>query len=175
MTQMIIKMLEPTVANLTALGLFDKLVAYGFDEFCGRPALPSRGGGWPRSGCPGNQTIYELFGALQAKWPGLKTMATLQWPSLPNDLPVTIWVDEMSDYYDGEDDPAKWPTDYRTPSNKEKARQAWLASGKGSKQFWWYWCLDPEDDHYMNTFVERRAIDSRLIFWCGKRLFVPFL
>jgi hypothetical protein len=78
MTQMIIKMLEPTVANLTALGLFDKLVAYGFDEFCGRPALPSRGGGWPRSGCPGNQTIYELFGALQAKWPGLKTMATLQ-------------------------------------------------------------------------------------------------
>jgi hypothetical protein len=132
MTAMILALLEPTITNLTALGHFDKLFAYGFDEFCdGNLRLH------PKSGCPGNQTIYDLFGALQAKWPGLKTMATLQWPSLPSDLPVTIWVDEVMDFYDGEVDPSKWPASYKTPSKKEKARQAFLASGK-DKEFWWY-------------------------------------
>ena len=155
MTAKILALLEPTIANLTAEGHFDKLVAYGFDEFCGRPKA---------GGCPGNQTIYDLYGALQNRWPGLKTMATLQWDSLPADLPVTIWVDEVSDYYDGEADPSKWPASYKIPSEKEKARLAWLATGK-EKEYWWYWCLDPEDDHYMNTFVERRVIDSRLLFW----------
>jgi hypothetical protein len=42
----IIAALEPTVANLTAQGLFDKLYAYGFDEFCGHPDPAT----WPESG-----------------------------------------------------------------------------------------------------------------------------
>ena len=147
----VIEQLTPTMAAMKDAGYLDKMYVYGFDE------MPEQY----------NQSVYEIFGGLKKQWPTLKTMAVLDWQNFPSDLPLDIWVDEYADYGKSES--------YLTPTPKEKLRQNWLASNPDSHQFWWYWCLDPEDDHYMNTFVERRAIDSRLIFWCGKRLFVPFL
>ena len=32
-------------------------------------------------------------------------------------------------------------------------------------QFWWYWCIGPSDPLAMNTFVERPAIQARLLYW----------
>ena len=32
-------------------------------------------------------------------------------------------------------------------------------------QFWWYWCIGPNDPLAMNTFVERPAIQARLLYW----------
>ena len=57
------------------------------------------------------------------------------------------------------------PTD-RAPRStpKEKIRRSWLASNP-SHQFWWYWCIGLEDPRAMNTFIERPAIEARLLYW----------
>ena len=29
----------------------------------------------------------------------------------------------------------------------------------------WYWGIDPKNSTYMNTFIERPAIQARLMYW----------
>ena len=72
--------LAPTVENATRLGIVDRMYVYGFDEF---PAEQ-------------NATVYALFGAIKARWPALRTIAALDWPVMPEDLPVDVWVDLYS-------------------------------------------------------------------------------
>ena len=75
------------------------------------------------------QSIYELFGGLKKKWPGITTIATLDWQSLPPNAPVDIWVDDYADY--GMSD------SYLHPTPKELLRQRWLAENP-RHQYWWY-------------------------------------
>jgi hypothetical protein len=97
--------------KLTA-GLLVTADVYGFDEM---PEMY-------------NQSVYEIFGGLKRKWPGLTTMAVLDWQTFPSDLPLDIWVDEYADY-------GSSPS-YMQATPKEKLRQGWLASSS-KKQFWW--------------------------------------
>ena len=70
----------------------------------------------------------EIFGGIKAKWPQIRTVATLDWEVFPADLPLNVWVDEYADYGSS--------PDYRTPTAKEKLRQSWLASGADSTPKW---------------------------------------
>ena len=40
----------------------------------------------------------EIFGGIKAKWPQIRTVATLDWEVFPADLPLNVWVDEYADY-----------------------------------------------------------------------------
>ena len=158
------------LGNLSAVGLADKAYLYGFDE--------AQEYGWGA-----NESIYILMGAVKERFPTLRTMATLNWPAvspgtntpqpgtdtpscpgrpgvacggLPDDFPLNVWVNEYTNY--GQAD------HYRVPTLKEKARQRWLSTGT-NRSFWWYWCLSPETPEFMNTFIERPAIDARLMYW----------
>lgn len=64
--------LAPTVEALMEKGLLQWAYVYGFDET-------------PQVNMPG---VYQLFGAVKQKWPELRTMATLNWDTMPSDLPV---------------------------------------------------------------------------------------
>ena len=138
----VIDTLAPTLANMTHLGLSDKMYVYGFDEM-------------PESKA-NMQAVYQIFGGLKAKWPNITTMAVLDWETMPADLPLDIWVDEVDDY--------STSLSFNEPTAKEKLRQAWLASSP-THQYWWYWCINPENPAALNTFVERPAIQGRLLFW----------
>ena len=90
------------------------------------------------------QSLRNVYGAIKTKWPHLTTMATLNWfPSL--DLPLDVWVIQY---------------EYYNPAETEK----WVKAGN-SKQQWWYHCIDPSGTQYLNTFIERPLIMSRLLFW----------
>ena len=86
----------------------------------------------------------------------MTTIAVLDWQSFPADLPLDAWVDEYADY-------GSSPS-FLQPTRKEALRQTWLASHP-THQFWWYWCIGPTDARAMNTFVERPAIQARLLYW----------
>ena len=104
----------------------------------------------------------------------------LDWQTFPSDLPLDIWVDEyaaalhrfsLNESIDVgvmvcPDRYADYGTSesYLVPTAKELLRQNWLAS-KPSHQFWWYWCIGPTDPRAMNTFIERPAIEARLLYW----------
>jgi hypothetical protein len=70
----VLALLAPTVANATALGIVDKLYVYGFDEI--DSSL--------------NATVYKLAGAIKSRWPQLRIVAALDWPTMPADLPVDV-------------------------------------------------------------------------------------
>lgn len=77
-----IALLEPTVAALTARGLLDRAYVYGFDE--NPPSCEPQ--------------VRKLFGAVKAKWPSLRTVAVLNWPDMPPDLPLDVWVLSYTQY-----------------------------------------------------------------------------
>jgi hypothetical protein len=136
-----IQKLGPAMANLTDAGIpLDMMYVYGFDE------MPEAF----------NASVYEIFGGLKKQWPTLKTIAVLDWATFAADLPLDVWVDEYADYGSSES--------YLAPTKKETIRQNWLASAP-NHQFWWYWCIGPTDPAAMNTFVERPAIQGRLLYW----------
>ena len=136
----VLAQLAPAVANLSARGLLKRAHVYGFDEMHAEY----------------NASVYAIFGAVKARWPALRTMAVLDWQSFPSDLPLDVWVDEYADY-------GSSPS-FDVPTPKEVLRQSWLASRAG-RQFWWYWCIGPSDPRELNTFVERPAIQARLLYW----------
>lgn len=47
---------------------------------------------------------------------------------------------------------------------------SWRAA---NKTYWFYWCIGPSGSQFMNTFVERPAIQARLLFWYGSLNEVP--
>jgi hypothetical protein len=132
--------LAPVIGNMSALDLADRLYVYGFDEM--KQEF--------------NATVYEIYGAIKRRFPTLQTVAVLNWESFPTDLPLDVWVDEYADY-------GVSPS-WDVPTAKEKLRQQWLSSRKG-RQYWWYWCIGPSDPSSMNTFIERPAIEARLLYW----------
>jgi hypothetical protein len=166
---------DPIVAKLRSLGLLQKAYVYGWDELPYGPFA--------------NLSIRTIFGAFKARYPDLRTIATLNWPTIcmgchgapttpnalgntyrggPNgpapgapdgiadDFPIDVWVMEYGEYGQS--------NHYRTPTPAEKARQRWLVA-KESHRYWWYWCISPRPPELMNTFVERPAIDTRLMYW----------
>eukprot|EP00755_Sulcionema_specki_P018301 Sspe_Gene.66551::Locus_39313_Transcript_1_1_Confidence_1.000_Length_1770::g.66551::m.66551 len=87
--------------------------------------------------------IRKLYGAVKERW-GSKvlTVATLNWEP-PVDLPVDIWVLQYENY--------------------EKFNvSAWKAAGK--KQYW-YHCIEPSGEAYLNTFIERPRTQGRMLYW----------
>ena len=91
-----------------------------------------------------------MFNAVKARWPWLRTVATLNWHTyMPLDFPLDVWINSYTDW------------DWLLPK-KAQLRDAWLAHGK---RYWWYWCVGPEQPEFMNTFVERPGIEARLLPW----------
>eukprot|EP01045_Picozoa_sp_COSAG04_P020318 COSAG04_NODE_2068_length_4871_cov_2.073973_1_plen_1105_part_00 len=167
--QHVLDTLAPTVENATRLGIVDRMYVYGFgknsDVFStccavrlANPKSIAVKDEWPAEQ---NATVYALFGAVKARWPALRTVAALDWPVMPDSLPVDVWVDLYSDYF----------CDSMAGSdcgrfNKAKAvqRKQWL-DAKPSHEYWWYWCLQPHDPRFLNTFIEFPAIQARMLFW----------
>lgn len=87
--------------------------------------------------------VRKLFGGIKAAFPTLTTMAVLNWSPMPVDLPLDIWVLQYLEF------------------NATNAA-AWTAAGK---EQWHYHCIEPHSLQYLNTFIERRAIQPRLLFW----------
>lgn len=118
--------------------LHHTLYVYGFDEF--KPEA--------------REGVYQIYGAVKRRWPWLTTVATLNWPTMPADLPVDVWVDEYPHY------------------NASKAA-AWLshppAGGSGCeggcprREYFLYHCIGPAGADWLNTFVERPFIQARLL------------
>ena len=98
-----------------------------------------------------HQTCRSTFGwtSTQLLSVGLSTNESI-------DVGVMVCPDRYADYGTSES--------YLVPTAKELLRQSWLAS-KPSHQFWWYWCIGPTDPRSMNTFIERPAIEARLLYW----------
>ena len=86
--------------------------------------------------------LQKVWSAVKAHWPHLRTMSTLNWAP-PTDLPMDAWVKSYHIY------------------NKTEADK-WIETGH---QQWWYHCLVPEPTKYMNTFIERPLMETRLLFW----------
>ena len=123
--------LEPTASALQRQGLLDRAYVYGFDEN-------------PQSCEP---QVRKLFGAIKAKWPTLRTVATLNWPKMPTDLPVDIWVLQYQEY-------------------DEETAKPWIAAGK---QQFWYHCIEPHSLKYLNSFTERPHFQSRALLLLAAR------
>jgi hypothetical protein len=62
---------------------------------------------------------------------------------VPTDLPLDVWVIQYQMY-------------------NASASQSWLKSGK---EVWWYHCISPSEEKYLNTFIERPLLETRLLFW----------
>lgn len=72
----LITTLTPIVAQLQERNILQYAYVYGFDEN-------------PVSCEP---QVRQLFGAIKASFPALRTVATLNWSPMPLDLPVDVWV-----------------------------------------------------------------------------------
>ncbi len=88
------------------------------------------------------ESIRKIFGAIKVKWPEIRTVAVLNWLP-PTDLPLDVWVLQYEEY------------------NQSEAA-TWIAAGK---QQWWYHCIEPSGTEYLNTFIERPLIMTRLLYW----------
>ena len=122
----VMNILSPVVQEYNSVGLLSNMFVYGFDEV----------------GPECEQSLRNMYGAIKAKWPQLRTMATLNWLP-PTDLPLDAWVLQYENY--NEADAAKW-----------------VAAGK---EQWWYHCIEPSGTAYINTFIERPLMMARLLFW----------
>ena len=131
---MTLALLEPLVSQLDAAGLLDGAYVYGFDER-------------PTSFAPG---IDQLFGAIKARFPRLRTVATLRWAPPPS-LPIDTWVNLYSLWNATEAD-------------------LFRASRTG-REAWGYHCISPrpwpttEPVRFLNTFLEYPGPDARLLGW----------
>eukprot|EP01079_Euglenida_sp_SAG-EU17-18_P003013 gene3013-3573_t len=113
-------------------GILDRCFIYGFDE---RPAS-----------C--EPAVRAYFGEAKRRWPGLRTMAVLNWENMPEDLPLDVWVVQY---------------EYDRPNSTTAATAAkWQAAGH---QLWLYHCIEPSGSKYLNTFIEHNLIEARLLYW----------
>ena len=125
-----VALLQPTWDALTALGLQDRATVYGFDEID-----PS---------C--EPAVRQLFAAAKAAFPGVRTLSAIDWPSVPLDLPLDVWVLQ----YQLVDANVTGP---------------WVAAGK---QLFTYHCIEPAGAAFLNTFkcVESWARPRGVGGWC---------
>ena len=88
------------------------------------------------------ESIRMIYTALKQKWPKLRTVATVNW--LPStDVPMDVWVLQYEEY------------------NPDQA-STWIKAGK---EQWWYHCIEPSGAEYLNSFIERPQLQTRLLFW----------
>ena len=87
-------------------------------------------------------SIDKMFGGIKNKWPNLTTIAAINFIP-PTTLPLDIWVLQY-EFYD------------------RQKTAPWIASGK---QQWWYHCIEPSKDAYLNSFIERPLLETRLMYW----------
>ena len=127
--------MAPTVAWLEQQGFLNQSYCYGFDE----------------AGPEYSLAIRQLFGAVKTRWPGLRTMAVLNWNGSTDHL-----VEEVGSVVD------VWVEDYRTYN--ESLVTAWMASSP-THEYWTYWCCCYKLEVCLNNFVEWPAIHNRLFTW----------
>jgi len=121
-----VKLLQPAWDALVALGLSSRATVYGFDEID-----PS---------C--EPVVRQLFAAAKAAFPGVRTLSAIDWPSVPLDEPLDVWV-LMYQLVD------------RNVTDK------WIAAGH---ELYVYHCIEPSEAGFLNTFNERDLIEARLLF-----------
>eukprot|EP00928_Gymnodinium_smaydae_P028478 TRINITY_DN21709_c0_g1_i1.p1 TRINITY_DN21709_c0_g1~~TRINITY_DN21709_c0_g1_i1.p1 ORF type:complete len:613 (-),score=49.12 TRINITY_DN21709_c0_g1_i1:124-1962(-) len=92
--------------------------------------------------------VRKLFGATKHAFPRLRTAAVLNWSPMPVDLPVDIWILQYQDFNTSDAD-------------------RWARAGKMQ---WQYHCIEPSSTRFLNTFLERRPIQPRLLFWLAALL-----
>ena len=126
----ILQNIKPTLDALKARSLENRSYVYGFDE------VPAH--------C--EPQMRQVFGAVKETFPGLKTMAAINWEHPAVDLPLDIWVLQYQLFEEF----------------GPKASAAWAEAGK---ELWLYHCIEPGGPQYLNTFAERPPIQGRLLFW----------
>lgn len=124
----ILASIKPTLEGLKAKGLQNYSYVYGFDEVSAQ--------------C--EPQLRQVFGAVKQAFPGLKTMAAINWKDVPVDLPLDVWVLQYQLFQQSES-PSKWT--------------------EAKKELWLYHCIEPSGLEYLNTFVERPSVQGRLLFW----------
>lgn len=91
--------------------------------------------------------IKLLFGEIKRRWPGVKTLAVLNWDCTS----VVKYVDILVFQYQFLDD-----------QNMANTRTNYVNAGK---QVWGYHCQSPSHSMYLNTFVDVPPMKARLIPW----------
>ena len=71
-----VELLNKTWTGLQSLGLSHLATVYGFDEI--------------DASC--EPSVRALFAAAKAAFPGIRTLSAIDWPTVPLDLPLDIWV-----------------------------------------------------------------------------------
>ena len=122
-----VALLQPTWDALGALGLQDRATVYGFDEI--------------DASC--EPVVRQLFAAAKAAFPGVRTLSAIDWPTVPLDLPLDVWV-------------LQYQLVNRTVTD------AWIAAGH---ELYTYHCIEPSGANFLNTFNEVPLIAARLLFW----------
>ena len=122
-----ISYLQPTWDALGTLGLQSRATVYGFDEID-----PS---------C--EPVVRQLFAAAKSAFPGVRTLSAIDWPSVPLDLPLDVWV-------------LMYQLVNRSITNP------WVQAGH---ELYVYHCIEPSAEGFLNTFNERDLIQARLLFF----------
>ena len=89
-------------------------------------------------------SLRRVYSAVKARWPRLRTMAVLNWLPAP-DLPLDAWVLQYELF-------------------NASAAAVWTGAGH---QQWWYHCIEPSGVAFLNSFIERPLLETRLLFWLG--------
>lgn len=123
-----LRRLDEVVPELRRRGLLEYAYVYGFDER-GEEYLP---------------VIRDLFGAVRARHPGLRTLSTCWPPAGTDPLSLNIdWYCPLSNKYD--------------PAAAEDLRR------RGGRM-WWYICMGPGYP-YANWLFEHPLVEARVIWW----------
>ena len=104
--------------------------------------------------------IYQVFGAVKARFPKLRTIAVLRWdPAKYSGADLSKVLDIWVNLY------SLWD---------EESARAWTAFG-GQHEAWGYHCISPrpwpptEPVKFLNTFIEDPSLDARLLSWWSLR------
>ena len=90
--------------------------------------------------------VRALFGGLKERFPGLRTASTLRFGDISEmGLPLDILICHVR-------------------FHNETAAQRWMDSGS-NKTYMLYHSIEPSGLGHLNSFIERPAIDHRLILW----------
>ena len=147
--------LNDTIVGLTDADILNISYVYGFDEA-------------DQSECESG--VYQLFGSILKEYNNtIRTMAALNWGNMPQDLPLNVWTLQY-EYYN-ETKANAWVTTTKNQNqnenenkNKNKDKQV---KETIDHSLWLYHCIEPSGIDYLNTFIERPLLETRLMFWLG--------